>query len=80
MSEPLPSNSDPSPEERKGDSSFLPVVVMFVIVIIVILIGAIVFIKARQNKAVPNPQEPHPTSQTMPSPLRTSQSRIGIAA
>jgi heme/copper-type cytochrome/quinol oxidase subunit 2 len=80
MSEPLPSNNDPSPEERKGDSSFLPVVVMFVIVIIVILIGAIVFIKARQSKAVPNPKEPHPTSQTIPSPLRPSQPQISIAA
>jgi heme/copper-type cytochrome/quinol oxidase subunit 2 len=79
MSEPLPSNNDPTPEERKGDSSFLPVVIMFAIAIIVILIGAIVFIKARQNKAVPNPREPHPTSQTMPLPLWPQQ-RIGITA
>jgi hypothetical protein len=80
MSDPLPSNNDPTPERRKGDSSFLPVVVMFAIAIIVILIGAIVFIKARQNKAVPAPGEPHPTSQIMPSTLRPTQPRIGIAA
>ena len=80
MSEPLPSNSDPTPEKRKGDSSFLPVVVMFAIAIVVILIGAIVFIKARQNKAVPNPSESHPTSQIMPSTLRPTQPRIRITA
>jgi hypothetical protein len=79
MSEPLPSNNDPNPEERKGDSSFLPVVIMFAIAIIVILIGAIVFIKARQNKAVPDPREPHPTSQIIPSSLRP-QPKIAIAA
>jgi len=80
MSDPLPSNNDPTPEKRKGDSSFLPVVAMFAIAIIVILIGAIVFIKVRQNKAVPNPKEAHPTSQTMPSTLRPTQQRMAITA
>jgi hypothetical protein len=66
MSQPAPSNSDPTPEKRKSDSSFLPVVVAFAVAILVILVAAIIFIKTRQTKAVPNPKEPHPTSQVMP--------------
>jgi hypothetical protein len=66
MTTPAPSNNDPRPEERASDSSFLPVVISFAVAILVILVAAIIFIKARQTKAVPNPKEPHPTSQTMP--------------
>jgi hypothetical protein len=62
MSEPQQSNSDPTPEERTGDSSFLPVVIAFAVAILVILIGAVVFVKSRQTKAIPNPHEAHPTS------------------
>jgi hypothetical protein len=48
MSEPQPSNSDPTPEERTGDSSFLPVVIAAAVAIIVILVAAIIFLKARE--------------------------------
>jgi cell division protein FtsN len=63
MSEPQPSRNDPTPEERKGDSSFLPVVVAAGIALIVILVAALIFIKARQAKAIPTPHDAHPTSQ-----------------
>jgi len=66
MSQPNPSNNDPTPEKRESDSSFLPVVVAFVVAILVVLVVAIIFIKTRQTKAIPNPKEPHPTSQIMP--------------
>ncbi|NYF90324.1 hypothetical protein RBB79_12090 [Tunturiibacter empetritectus] len=67
MSKPTPSNSDPTPEKRESDSSFLPVVVAFAVAILVIMVAAIIFIKTRQTKAIPNPKEPHPTSQIMPA-------------
>jgi hypothetical protein len=62
MSDPQQSNNDPSPEERKGDSSFLPVVVAFAVALLVILAAVITFVKIRQNKAIPNPHTTHPTS------------------
>jgi hypothetical protein len=62
MSEPQPSNSDPTPEERTGDSSFLPVVIGAAIAIIVILVAALVFLKVRENKAIPTTTDKHPTS------------------
>ncbi|WP_158945215.1 hypothetical protein [Granulicella sp. S190] len=67
MSQPLPSNNDPAPEERTSDSSFLPVVIAFAVAIIVVLVAAIIFIKARQTKVIPNPKDPHPTSRLMPA-------------
>jgi hypothetical protein len=67
MSQPIPSNNDPTPERRESDSSFLPVVVAFVVAILVVLVGAIIFIKTRQTKAIPNPKESHPTSERMPA-------------
>jgi hypothetical protein len=63
MSQPIRSNNDPTPEARKSDSSFLPVVIAFAVSILVILVIAIIFIKSRQTKAIPNPHESHPTSQ-----------------
>ncbi len=66
MSDPQPSRNDPSPQARKGDSSFLPVVIAFAVAILVILVAAIFFIKARQTKVIPNPHQPHPTSQLIP--------------
>jgi hypothetical protein len=69
MSEPIRSNNDPTPEKRESDSSFLPVVIAFAVSILIILVIAIIFIKTRQTKAVPNPHESHPTSQlTSPPP------------
>jgi hypothetical protein len=69
MSEPQPSRSDPTPEERKGDSSFLPVVIAAGIALIIILLAAVVFIKARQTKVIPTPHDAHPTSQIQRTPL-----------
>lgn len=68
MSEPQPSNSDPTPEERKGDSSFLPVVIAAGVAIIVILVAALIFLKVRGEKAIPAVKDQHPTSQVMPAP------------
>jgi hypothetical protein len=77
MSEPQPSNTDPSPEEREGDSSFLPVVVAAGVALIIILIAAILFIKSRQGKAIPSPHEAHPTSQiAYPPPLQIPPSSL----
>ena len=70
MTKPMSSNNDPTPEARESDSSFLPVVIAFAVAIIVILVAAIIFIRARQTKALPNPHESHPTSQ-LTSPVPT---------
>jgi hypothetical protein len=69
MSEPKPSRNDPAPEERKGDSSFLPVVIAAGVAIIVILVAALIFLKARENKSIPAVKDPHPTSWVIPAPL-----------
>jgi len=63
--EPLPSNNDPTPERRKGDSSFLPVVIISGIVIVLILIVAVLVIKGRQHKIVPAKSDTAPTSQVL---------------
>lgn len=57
-----PTRNDPTPEERKGDSRFLPVVILAVIALIIILIGAIVLIRGKGHKIVPQSQDNHPSS------------------
>jgi hypothetical protein len=80
MSEPRPSLSDPTPEGRKGDSSFLPVVIAAGIVLIVILVAALIFLKVRQTKVIPKANDPHPTSQIMqPSMHPSPQLQLSVA-
>jgi hypothetical protein len=81
MSEPQPSNSDPTPEERTGDSSFLPVVIAAAVAIIVILVAALIFLKIRQNKAIPTTTDKHPISRlVLPAAPLSLQTRLSIAA
>ena len=71
MSEQRPTRSDPTPEERTGDSSIKPVVIGFIVTIAIILVAAVVFIRARQTKAIPKAPDAHPTSQVMPPPAQS---------
>jgi hypothetical protein len=75
MSEPKASRSDPTPEERTGDSSIRLVIVAFVATIIIVLIAAMIFVRARRTKAIPAPHDAHAMSQTISpsvgSPLRS---------
>lgn len=65
-----PTRNDPTPEQRKGDSRFLPVVILAAVVLIVLLIGAVVLIKGKGHKIVPPEQPNRPTSSlTAPLPL-----------
>ena len=57
-----PTRNDPTPEERKGDSRFLPVVIAAGIALIVILVIAVFFIKDKGSKIVPSQPNNHPTS------------------
>lgn len=57
-----PTRNDPTPEERKGDSRFLPVVIIAGIVLIVILIAAVVLIWGKGHKILPTDQDNRPTS------------------
>jgi hypothetical protein len=57
-----PTRNDPTPEERKGDSRFLPVVILAAIALIIILIGAIVLIRVKGHKIVPQSQDNGPSS------------------
>jgi hypothetical protein len=57
-----PTRNDPTPEERKGDSRFLPVVILAAIALIILLIGAVVLIRGKGHKIVPQSQDNHPTS------------------
>jgi hypothetical protein len=65
MSEQKPTNSDPTPEERVGDSSIKPVVIAFVVTIAIILVAALVFLKVHQSKVIPKANDQRPTSQIM---------------
>ena len=58
-----PTRNDPSPEERVGDSRFLPVVIAAGVALIVLLIAAVVIIGSRGKKLVPQDKTAHPTSQ-----------------
>jgi hypothetical protein len=81
MSEQKPTVSNPTPEQRVGDSSIKPVVIAFLVTILIILVAAIIFIKARQTKVVPKANDAHPTSQiTQPATATPAPIRLNIAA
>lgn len=63
MSTPTPSRNDPTPHRRRGDSSFLPVVIMAAIFLLIAFIAALILMRTRQNKIVPAPHQPTSTSQ-----------------
>jgi hypothetical protein len=81
MSEPQPSRNDPTPEERKGDSRFLPVVIAAAIAVIVILVAALIFLKVRQTNVVPKANDSRPTSRIIQQPpLGSIEPQLTIAA
>jgi len=81
MSVQKPTTSNPTPEQRVGDSSIKPVVIAFVVTVLIILVAAIIFIKARQTKVIPKATHPRPTSQiTQPAIPLTFPLRPTIAA
>jgi hypothetical protein len=81
MSVQKPTTSNPTPEQRVGDSSIKPVVIAFLVTILIILVAAIVFIKARQTKVIPKTNDARPTSQIMQSAIRmTIPLRLTVAA
>ena len=81
MSVQKPTTSNPTPEQRVGDSSIKPVVIAFVVTVLIILVAAIIFIKARQTKVIPKTHDARPTSQiTQPAILLTFPLRLTIAA
>jgi hypothetical protein len=81
MSLQKPTPSNPTPEQRVGDSSIKPVVIAFLVTILIILVAAIIFIKARQTKVVPKTNDARPTSQiTQPAIRMTTPPRLTIAA
>jgi Na+-transporting methylmalonyl-CoA/oxaloacetate decarboxylase gamma subunit len=71
MSEQEPTPSNPTPEQRVGDSSIKPVVIAFLVTILIILVAALIFIKAQQTKVVPKATDPHPTTQMTEPPTQT---------
>jgi hypothetical protein len=81
MSVQKPTTSNPTPEQRVGDSSIKPVVIAFLVTILIILIAALVFIKARQTKVIPKTNDARPTSQIMQPAIRmTIPLRLTVAA
>lgn len=50
---PLRSRNDPTPEKRKGDSAFLPVVIAAAVVLLVLFAVFLIFIRGRREKIVP---------------------------
>jgi len=64
MTEPIePTRNDPTPEERVGDSKFLPVIVAAGVALIVILIAAVVLIGSKGKHLVPQDKTAPSTSQ-----------------
>ena len=81
MSLQKPTPSNPTPEQRVGDSSIKPVVIAFLVTILIILVAALIFIKARQTKVIPKTHDARPTSQiTQPSIPLTFPLRLTTAA
>lgn len=81
MSVQKPTLSDPTSEQRVGDSSIKPVVIAFVVTILIILVAAIIFIKARQTKVIPRTHDARPTSQiTQPAIPMALPPQLIIAA
>jgi hypothetical protein len=68
MTQPLASNNDPTPEKRKSDSAFLPVVIAFVVTVLALLAAAVIYVKVRQTKTISHEPDPHPTSQIWQRP------------
>ena len=80
MSVQKPTTSNPTPEQRVGDSSIKPVVIAFLVTILIVLVAAIIFIKARQTRVVPKANDPHATTQVIQPPTKTVQPGTAIAA
>ena len=81
MSEPQSSRNDPNPEKRKGDSSFLPVVIAAAVAVIVILVAALIFLKIRQRNVVPKANDSRPiTRLVQPPPPELIDPQFTIAA
>jgi len=81
MSVQKPTASNPTPEQRVGDSSIKPVVIGFIVTILIILVAAIIFIKARQTRVIPKTNDARPKSQiTQPAIPLTFPLRLTIAA
>jgi hypothetical protein len=80
MSVPRPTTSDPTPEQRVGDSSIKPVVIAFLVTILIILVAPLIFIKARQTKTVLKATDPHSTTQTTPHTQPPTHLRLAIVA
>ena len=54
MTEPIePTRNDPTPEERVGDSRFLPVIIAAGVALLIILIAAVVLIRGKGDKIAP---------------------------
>jgi hypothetical protein len=60
-----PTKNDPSPEERVGDSRFLPVIIAAAVALIIILIAAMVIVGGKGKKLIPQDKDSHPTSQVV---------------
>jgi hypothetical protein len=71
MSDQRPTTSDPTPEERTGDSSIKPAVIGFIVTILIILVAALIFIRVRQTKVIPKATDDHPTSRIISPPAPT---------
>jgi len=67
---PLRSRNDPTPEKRKGDSSFLPVVIAAAVVLLVLFVVFLIFIRGRNEKIVPGRANPR-SSLVLPYMPRT---------
>ncbi len=57
-----PTRNDPTPQRRKGDARFLPVVIIAAIALVLILIASVVLIGGKGKKLVPHEQDNHPKS------------------
>jgi hypothetical protein len=65
-----PTRNDPTPQRRKGDSRFLPVVILAAIALVILLIASVVLIGGKGNKIVPHEQDNHPKSSlSVPLPV-----------
>jgi cell division protein FtsN len=63
-----PTRNDPTPDGRRGDSRFLPVVIVAAVTLIVLLIAAVVLIRGKGHKMIPQDQDRPTSSLSMQPP------------
>lgn len=65
MDRPQRSRNDPTPERRREDVSFIPLLIVFAVTLVVVLILGIIYVRNRHAGTIHEPVQPHSSSQLL---------------